>query len=75
MSRHRVRPVGKGDDFMSAYGPDFDMELFDETEANGRPYGHYNRRAWRQLESRAESKWLRDQLEDWDDWDEYLETH
>lgn len=78
MSKHRVRPTGEGDDFMSAYGPDFEVEMLEDTHAGKRPNSHYSRRAWRQLESRAESRWLRDQLVDWDDWDEgdeYLEAH
>lgn len=78
MSKHRVRPTGKGDDFMSAYGPDFEAEMFDDIQASKRPYSHYSRRAWRHLERRAESRWLRDQLVDWDDGDngdEFLEAH
>ena len=27
-------------------------------------------RAWQRLEERGESRWLREQLSDWDDWDE-----
>ena len=31
--------------------------------------------AWRRIEQRTETEWLRRELADWDDWDEYAETH
>ena len=52
--------------------PDLDPESFVETmeERNKRA-----RTSWRRLEELKESKWLRAQLSDWDDWDEDNDAH
>jgi hypothetical protein len=54
---------------------EFDAELVGDIE-NGEPsFENHQRSARREIECRAESRWLRDQLTDWDDWDEYFDIH
>ncbi len=75
MTKHSERPVDEGDEFDFAYGPDFDIELFDETPIDQMPISMYDMRPWQRLDRYMDSKWLREELSDWDDWDGYFETH
>ncbi len=63
------------DDFESSYGPDSDLELFDDTAVGEARAGDCSLAAWQRIEMQQESKWLRSQVVDWDEWDEYLERH
>jgi hypothetical protein len=60
------------DEFDFAYGPDFDVELFDDTPIDTIDNASARVSAWQRIESREESRRLREQLMDWD---EYLEIH
>lgn len=61
------------DEFEFSYGPDFDIELFDATAVDEIPENDSTLAAWRRIERRQESRWLRNQVVDWDDWDEYFD--
>lgn len=54
------------DDFEPSFSPDFDVELDDD--AGNRLVGVQS--AWQRLDERNDDKWLKEQLSDWDDWDE-----
>lgn len=60
----------ESDDFEPSLEGDFDQaeleEKLDEPIA-GQPR---SQAAWQRLDDRREAAWLREQLEDWDDWDE-----
>lgn len=60
------------DEFEFSYGPDVDVELFDDTAVDEIPEGDSSLAAWRRIERRQENKWLRNQVVDWD---EYFDKH
>lgn len=49
-------------------GPDFDQELFDDTAVDEVPENDSSLAAWRRIERRQESLWLRNQVVDWDEY-------
>ena len=63
------------DDLDFSYDPDNDLEMFDDTTIDNIRAGEASLAAWQRIERRQESEWLRSQVVDWDDWDEYFETH
>lgn len=63
------------DDLEFAYGSDHDIELFDDTTIDDIAAGDSSLAAWQRIERRQESEWLRSQVVDWDDWDEYFDSH
>lgn len=63
------------DELEFSYGPDYDLELFDDTAVDEGQAGDCSLAAWQRIEMRKESEWLRSQVVDWDDWDEYFENH
>jgi hypothetical protein len=54
----------------------FEMEAAGEEdeEVNPGPTGKRLKNAWQRLDRRGESKWLKEQLSDWDDWDESIDA-
>lgn len=52
--------------------PELDPDSFVETMEDRQKR---TRASWRRLEELKESKWLRAQLSDWEDWDESNDTH
>ena len=75
MSKPAVDPAEDFDEIEGSFGADFDPELFDETPIDEMLKSAFGESARRRVERRAESKMLREQLVDWDDWDEYLDFH
>lgn len=63
------------DEFEPGFSPGFELDAVDENAEVTLPGSGYRRNAWQRLDRRWESEWLREQLSDWDDWDEYFETH
>ena len=63
------------DDFDLGLAQDFELDAFDEGDDDVSPSAEYSKSAWQRLDRRWESEWLREQLSDWDDWDEYFEAH
>ena len=61
--------LGDGTDDVLGDGIDDDMEgdAVVDTFADGQAP---RAAAWRRLDERRDDKWLREQLSDWDDWDE-----
>ena len=56
------------EEFDSSFGPEFDSGLDDDVdEAPGKIYVQA---AWQRLDERKDDKWLKEQLADWDDWDD-----
>ncbi|MDX1404576.1 MAG: hypothetical protein R3192_08560 [Woeseiaceae bacterium] len=55
--------------------PDFDPEFYDDLEIDDTGKSASSVAAWQRIEMRKESDWLRNQVVDWDDWDEYFEAH
>lgn len=74
MSRRGERSAIEFDESETAYGPDFEIETFDETPIDEPALSDYGKTAWQRVEQCAESRWLREQLSDWDDWDVYPDT-
>ena len=62
------------DELEYSYGPDLEQELFDDTAVEETPENESSLAAWRRIERRQESQWLRSQVVDWDDGDEYLDN-
>ena len=59
------------DDFDSPFGPDFDAEIADDVnEEETLTRSAHTRSAWQRLDERKDAEWLREQLSDWDDWDD-----
>ena len=56
------------DELEYSYGPDFDQELFDDTAVDEVPENDASLAAWRRIERRQESQWLRNQVVDWDEY-------
>ncbi|MEO1203461.1 MAG: hypothetical protein AAFX10_12185 [Pseudomonadota bacterium] len=56
---------------------DFDVEADGENDAGPDRVTSAERaeKAWQRLDRRGESRWLAEQLADWDDWDESLDAH
>jgi len=54
---------------------EYEADEFDENADDTSPEAEYSQNAWQRLDRRWESEWLREQLSDWDDWDEYFERH
>ncbi len=63
------------DDLEFPYGPDLDIEMFDDTSVDEERAEETNLSAWQRIEMRKESDWLRSQVVDWDDWDEFFDSH
>jgi hypothetical protein len=59
------------DDFDPSFGPDFDVDLVDDVSSATTPGSKYSQSAWQRLDERRDAEWLREQLSDWDDWDEF----
>lgn len=74
-SKRRSEDFDDFDDFEIFNGPDFDIDRLDEIMFDDRSGAPRGMNAWQRVEQRAETEWLRRQLTDWDDWDEYFETH
>ena len=74
MSRGGERSVIGFDETEIACGPDFEIEPFDETPLDELPFSDFGKTAWQRVERCAESRWLREQLSDWDDWDVYRDS-
>jgi len=56
------------DEFNSSFGPEFDSDLVDDIEDV--PGKVCTQAAWQRLDERNDDKWLKEQLADWDDWDD-----
>ncbi len=63
------------DDLEFSFGPDLDLEMFDDTAVDEVKAEETNLSAWQRIEMRKESDWLRSQVVDWDDWDEFFDSH
>ena len=63
------------DEFDADFVQDVDLENFDETEVVAKRPSKRRQLAWQRLDQRWESEWLREQLSDWDDWDDALDAH
>ena len=74
MSKRRHSPVDEFDESELFSDREFDLEDFiDSMEAHGEQRSRKRRStkpAWQRVEDLRGEKWLRDQLEDWKDWDE-----
>lgn len=72
MSRLRRRTDGDLEDF-DALHDDIDVEFLADTAGDGRHRRHEraakHKAAWQRVDERNEIRLLREQLEDWDDWD------
>jgi hypothetical protein len=75
MTKNAPHPSEELDELEYSDGPDYDLELFDETPIDEMLKAAFGESARRRVERRAETAWLRKQLVDWDDWDEYFEAH
>jgi hypothetical protein len=75
MTKPALHPPEDFEEFEYPAGADNDLELFDETPIDKMLESAFGETARRRVERRAETKWLRKQLTDWDDWDEYFESH
>lgn len=58
------------DDFDSSFGPDFETDIVDDVTEETVTRSVYTRSAWQRLDERKDAAWLREQLSDWDDWDD-----
>ena len=56
------------DELEFSHGPDFEIELFEDTPFDDITESDGNLAAWRRIERHTDDEWLRDQLADWDDW-------
>ena len=55
---------------------DFEVEASagDDEKGDPKPTGKRVENAWQRLDRRGESRWLQEQLSDWDDWDESIDA-
>ena len=74
MSKPKDQPSDDFDDFELFSDPDFDAEGFIEAMDEG-PTGPAERigSVRERLEARREARWLREQIADWDDWNDINE--
>lgn len=70
MTQRDARPPAGSEDEDSAPGTD---RRFDRADALF--HGSNGSTAWQAIERRAEAAWLRRELTDWDDWEEYEHVH
>ncbi len=56
-------------------GSDLDPELLEAAPDDVTAPKKRDKSAWRRIEQRSETEWLRRELADWDDWGEYPESH
>ena len=63
------------DEFDAGFMQDTDPDTFGEPEIVTMRPSKRRQLAWQRLDQRWEAEWLREQLSDWDDWDEYFDTH
>ncbi len=63
------------DDLDFSYGPGSDDDFFADTFVDELEEDDSGFSARQCIERREEAAWLRSQMVDWDDWDEYFETH
>jgi hypothetical protein len=75
MTNPEVHSYNRFGELDGSHGPDYDHELLDETPIDEMLEVVFGEDAKRCVERRAESQWLREQLADWDDWDEYFDNH
>lgn len=68
MSKYTETTDDDFDDFEFSLTADADLDAADRDTAD-RAAATYGKSAWRRIEQRRDSAWLRDQLTDWDDWD------
>lgn len=68
MSKYSETTDEEFDDFEFSLTADADLDAVDQDTAVRAP-AICSKSAWRRIEQRRESAWLRDQLTDWDDWD------
>ena len=65
-------------DDLDAYDPDLDLITGEDDFAPASDLvktGTKPRSARQEIEHRREMSWLRDQTEDWDYWDDFLQVH
>ncbi len=80
MSEPEDRAVDEADELEPSFGADFvdpvDEDLADEVAAFevDNQQGE-SRSAWQRLDARREEAWIKEQLSDWDDWDDDTEPH
>ncbi len=74
MSKRRHSPADDFDESDLFSDHELDLEGFiDSMEAHGEHGSRKRRRvkpAWQRVDDWRDEKWLRDQLKDWEDWDE-----
>lgn len=71
MSRLRRRTDGDVDEFDAFQDGDIDIEFLADTAGAGKQKrAAKGKAAWQRVDERREIRLLREQLEDWDDWDE-----
>ena len=58
------------DDFDPSFGPEFDVDLVEDVSGTTAAGSKFRQSAWQRLDERRDAAWLREQLSDWDDWDE-----
>lgn len=61
------------DDYDVGFGPELDSDISDFDDDV--PERDYVQSAWQRLDERRDAKWLKDQLSDWDDWDDDAGLH
>lgn len=61
------------DDLDASFGPEFDEQIADDIDESRT--GKYAQAAWQRLDERKDEQWLREQLSDWDDWDDDADLH
>ncbi len=70
-----------GDETELSLAPELDLEQASELESEQTPLGTRaataarRQSAWQRLDERKDDAWLKDQLADWDDWDEDAGAH
>jgi hypothetical protein len=75
MSKEHEYDADEFDDFDIGFAQDLDRDTYDDGDGDTSRQTGYSKNAWQRLDRRWESEWLREQLSDWDDWDEYFEAH
>lgn len=75
MARYYTRNFAHFDTPEFSPGPGFDLETMDDTDDDAIFEDGTGWTARQCIEMREEAEWLRSQMVDWDDWDEYFETH
>lgn len=62
-------PTEYMDESDAAFDPAYDFDFLDDAMDEEEGADLLNESAWRKIERRQESAWLRDQMVDWDDWE------